>query len=76
MCRSQLQSTSLQLKPGSFTCLGLMACRVRHEAAEALGAINTPACLQSLAQHQDDSCLEVLPSLPLATAPCRLGSSP
>ena len=34
-------------------------CRVRHEAAEALGAINTPCCLQSLAQHQDDSCLEV-----------------
>ena len=34
-------------------------CRVRHEAAEALGAINTAECLDSLARHQQDSCLEV-----------------
>ncbi len=33
--------------------------RVRHEAAEALGAIATDDCLVPLKQHQHDPCLEV-----------------
>lgn len=38
----------------------LHACRVRHEAGEALGAIGTSDCVAELRRHQEDPCLEVL----------------
>lgn len=40
--------------------------RVRHEAAEALGAIAAPECLQLLQQHTSDSCQEVAETCQLA----------
>jgi deoxyhypusine monooxygenase len=39
---------------------------VRHEAAEALGAIATEACLFPLRRHVDDPCLEVAQTCQLA----------
>lgn len=41
-------------------------CRVRHEAAEALGAIAAPDCLQLLQQHSKDPCQEVAETCQLA----------
>jgi deoxyhypusine monooxygenase len=41
-------------------------CRVRHEAAEALGAIAAPDCLEVLQQHTTDSCQEVAETCQLA----------
>ncbi len=40
--------------------------RVRHEAAEALGAIAAPDCLDLLQQHATDSCQEVAETCQLA----------
>lgn len=40
--------------------------RVRHEAAEALGAIATDECLPPLQQHEHDACLEVAETCQLA----------
>jgi len=40
--------------------------RVRHEAAEALGAIATEECLSPLRHHADDGCLEVAQTCQLA----------
>ena len=42
------------------------ACRVRHEAGEALGAIGSAQCLQLLRVHQTDPCLEVAQTCQLA----------
>jgi deoxyhypusine monooxygenase len=39
---------------------------VRHEAAEALGAIAAPDCLEVLQKHQSDSCQEVAETCQLA----------
>jgi deoxyhypusine monooxygenase len=39
---------------------------VRHEAAEALGAIGTEDCLHPLRTHEDDPCLEVAQTCQLA----------
>jgi deoxyhypusine monooxygenase len=39
---------------------------VRHEAAEALGAIATERCLQPLREHQDDVAQEVRETCRLA----------
>lgn len=39
---------------------------VRHEAGEALGAIATDDCLKPLAEHLEDSCLEVAETCQLA----------
>ncbi|KAK9840328.1 hypothetical protein WJX74_007727 [Apatococcus lobatus] len=39
---------------------------VRHEAGEALGAIGTPACLEQLQRHEQDTCLEVAQTCQLA----------
>jgi hypothetical protein len=41
-------------------------CRVRHEAAEALGAIADPDCLQLLQHHASDACQEVAETCQLA----------
>lgn len=41
-------------------------CRVRHEAAEALGAIAAPDCLEVLQRHTTDSCQEVAETCQLA----------
>ena len=49
------------LSPTSLT-----ACRVRHEAGEALGAIGTPECMAPLRLHQEDDCLEVAQTCQLA----------
>lgn len=40
--------------------------RVRHEAAEALGAIAAPDCLEVLQRHTSDSCQEVAETCQLA----------
>lgn len=40
--------------------------RVRHEAAEALGAIAAPDCLQLLQQHCSDPCQELAETCQLA----------
>ena len=44
-----------------FSCISPTATchRVRHEAAEALGAIGTDKCECMLRQHEDDDTLEV-----------------
>ena len=42
------------------------ACRVRHEAGEALGAIGGAHCLELLRAHQADPCLEVAQTCQLA----------
>jgi deoxyhypusine monooxygenase len=39
---------------------------VRHEAAEALGAIAAPDCLALLQQHSSDACQEVAETCQLA----------
>ena len=39
---------------------------MRHEAAEALGAIAAPDCLEVLQQHTTDSCQEVAETCQLA----------
>lgn len=39
---------------------------MRHEAAEALGAIATDECLLPLQQHEHDACLEVAETCQLA----------
>jgi hypothetical protein len=39
---------------------------VRHEAAEALGAIALPECLAQLAQYEADPCSEVAETCQLA----------
>ena len=39
---------------------------VRHEAAEALGAIALPECLAQLAQYEADPCAEVAETCQLA----------
>lgn len=46
--------------------LVLYCCRVRHEAAEALGAIAAPDCLEVLQKHTADSCQEVAETCQLA----------
>ena len=38
---------------------GGWACRVRHEAGEALGASGNSDCIAHLERHQQDACLEV-----------------
>lgn len=47
-------------------CYATVLCRVRHEAAEALGAIAAPDCLEVLQQHTTDSCQEVAETCQLA----------
>jgi hypothetical protein len=47
-------------------CRAVLSCRVRHEAAEALGAIAAPDCLEVLQQHTTDSCQEVAETCQLA----------
>jgi deoxyhypusine monooxygenase len=44
----------------------VLCCRVRHEAAEALGAIAAPDCLEVLQKHTTDSCQEVAETCQLA----------
>ena len=41
-------------------------CMVRHEAAEALGAIGTPECVQPVLKHANDSTPEVAETCALA----------
>ena len=44
---------------------------VRHEAAEALGAIASPECITILEQHVDDACREVAETCQLAVGRTR-----
>ena len=43
-----------------------MICRVRHEAAEGLGAIASTECIEPLKRHEHDACLEVAQTCQLA----------
>ncbi len=52
---------------------GACACRVRHEAGEALGAIGTEECLVPLREHLNDDVLEVGRLLRGPTAPADVG---
>lgn len=44
--------------------LGLLACRVRHEAGEALGAIGTEECLAAVREHVQVRLLATIAAIP------------
>ena len=47
------------MSPACLPDVTPVSCRVRHEAAEALGAIGLTSCVEPLTAHRDDSSLEV-----------------